>query len=101
MNKFVIKIKWHGPLLFLRERAQKSRRRERKKRREEKKMCLQRPPPTTHVAPLGQPHRDASRDTKDCDILTLEEAACTAKARWLLSHASMCNARANLFATAP
>jgi len=50
MNKFVIKIKWHGPLLFLRERAQKSR------RREKKKMCLQRPPPTTHVAPLGQPH---------------------------------------------
>jgi hypothetical protein len=75
--------------------------REKKKKRRKKKMCLQRPPPTTHVAPLGQPHRDASRDTKDCDILTLEEAACTAKARWLLSHASMCNARANLFATAP
>jgi len=42
MNKFVIKIKWHGPLLFLRERAQKSRRRERKKRREEKKKCASR-----------------------------------------------------------
>jgi hypothetical protein len=64
-------------------------------------MCLQKPPPTKHVAPLGQPRRYASRDTKNCDVLTLEEAACTAKARWLLSHASMCNARANLFATAP
>jgi hypothetical protein len=51
-------------------------------------MCLQKPPPTKHVAPLGQPRRYASRDTKNCDVLTLEEAACTAKARWLLSHAS-------------
>jgi hypothetical protein len=37
MNKFVIKIKWHGPLLFLREWAQKSRRRERKKKEKRKK----------------------------------------------------------------